>query len=172
MAMILGKKILVLGCSGAGKSTLSKIIEKHTGIPVYHLDSFFWNPGWVETKSDVFDARVNSICKTEQWIIDGNYTRTLERRLPLADTLIFLDFPTYLCTFRVIKRWLRYHGKTRPDMGKNCPEKIDLEFLRYIRGYPKHTRPHIIEIIKTTKKKVFHLKSPKEVEKFLLHFNS
>src|SRR5690606_37268782 len=44
------QRIVILGCSGTGKSTLAQAIGARLGLPVVHLDSLFWKPGWVESE--------------------------------------------------------------------------------------------------------------------------
>ena len=52
------ERVLIIGCSGAGKSTLARKLGEKTGLPVVHLDALFWEPGWVESSRDVFDAKL------------------------------------------------------------------------------------------------------------------
>lgn len=39
---------------------------------------------------------------------------------------------------------LLHYGKTRSDMGKECKERIDREFFRYIWNFPTLQRPKIL----------------------------
>lgn len=48
------RRILVVGCCGAGKTTLSRELGEILRIPVYHLDRYFWKPGWVEDSKENF----------------------------------------------------------------------------------------------------------------------
>ena len=41
----LTQRVVVIGCSGSGKSTLARIIGDTLELPVYHLDSLYWQPG-------------------------------------------------------------------------------------------------------------------------------
>lgn len=77
--------------------------------------------------------------------MDGNYSGTLDVRLSVADTVIFLDFPRLLCLSRVIKRRLMYAGQSRPDMASDCPERLNWEFLKYIWSYLITRCPEILE---------------------------
>lgn len=127
------EKIIVMGVSaGAGKSTFAGKLGKKLSLPVYHLDAFFWEPGWIEADPEEFKAAQEKIVKTDKWIIEGNYTATADIRLKEADTLIYIEVPLLVCLYRVLKRWVTNIGRTRPDLGEGCPEKMDFAFLKFI----------------------------------------
>ena len=75
------KRVLVIGSSGAGKSTFSIRLSRETGLELIHLDRLFWNRGWVETPKDRWQEKVENILEGDEWIIDGNYSGTMEMRL-------------------------------------------------------------------------------------------
>lgn len=161
-------KIIVIGSSGSGKSTLSRELSHILEIPVYHLDKLFWKPNWVMiTKDEQFKIQ-NSLLDENEWIIDGNYTGILEERLLSADTIIFLNLPRRICYYRVFKRLLKNFGKTRIDMGKDCKERINLTFLKYIWNYPKYRKPFLLKKFRKleNEKKIFVLNSKKEIKEF------
>lgn len=124
---------MVIGISaGAGKSTFARHLGKALGIEVYHLDSLFWKPGWVESELEEFSSKQLEIVKKKQWIIEGNYSNTFDIRADQCDTVIYLELPLVICLYRVLKRWITNIGKTRPDMGEGCKEKIDWAFIKFI----------------------------------------
>lgn len=126
------QRVLVIGSPGAGKSTLSHVIASRTGLPLHHLDRMFWLPGWVERDRDEGRALLAEVLAQDRWIIDGNYGSTLPLRVARADTVVWLDYPTMLCLWRVVRRWWRWRGRARPDMTEGCPERLDAEFLWYV----------------------------------------
>lgn len=140
-----------------------------TGLPVIHLDREFWRPGWVETPKPEWSSRIEQLVKEDRWIMDGNFGGTMEIRLAAADTVVFLDFPRLLCTFRAIKRAITYRNRTRPDMGPGCNEKMDLEFLRWVWQFPGKTVPAIERRLAKLgpNVQILRLRSPTEVEAFL-----
>jgi len=161
---------MILGSSGSGKSTMAQRLGECTGLPVVHLDSISWQPGWVEAPKDEFAEKLREIVRGEAWIIDGNYRKwALNARLERADTVIFLDFSRYTCLFRAIRRWIKYYGQTRPDMGEGCPEKIDMWLIKWIWGYPKRARGSTLEWLAEIQppKRVYILKGNRAVKKFL-----
>ncbi|GEL76767.1 topology modulation protein [Tenuibacillus multivorans] len=127
------KRIMVLGVSsGVGKSTFARKLGEEMGIKVYHLDSLHWKPNWVEVSSEESAASQKEIVTQDEWIIEGSYSSTYHIRVKRADTIIYLELPLYVCLYRVVKRWLLNIGKTSPDMGEGCKEKLDYQFLKFI----------------------------------------
>lgn len=163
------QRILILGPSGSGKSTVCERIGKILGIPIVHLDKYYWNPNWVDTPKDEWKIKVKRLIQPESWAMDGNYTSTLKMRADAADTLIFLDMTRRLSYFRVITRYLKNRGKTRPDVTEGCPEKIDLDFIKWIWDYPTTRKPKILNFLEKMRstKNVYILKNQREIENFL-----
>jgi adenylate kinase family enzyme len=163
------RRIMIIGSGGAGKSTLAVRIGERLGLPVVHLDSHYWNAGWVPTPDDVWGDRVQELVGRDEWVMDGNYGGTLELRLAACDTVIFLDMSRALCLARVVKRWVRYRGRTRPDMTDGCPEQIDREFLKWIWTYPVRSRPRIMRKLEalSPEKRVVIIRSRGELERFV-----
>lgn len=76
---------------------------------------------------------------------DGRELRFEPRSAPpRADTLIWFDYPTLLCLWRALKRVAGSYGKVRPDLAPGCPERIDIDFLRYIWSFNRVQRPRIL----------------------------
>ncbi len=139
------KRTMVIGCCGAGKSTFSRKLHAITGTELIHLDQHFWKPDWVETEKDVWAEKVRDLADKPEWIIDGNYGGTMDIRLQRADTIIFLDYPTWKCLWRITKRILKDYGRSRPDMPEGCKERINWPFYRYVATYNVRKRPQILQ---------------------------
>lgn len=137
-------RILILGSGGSGKSTLARQLGGLLHLPVVHLDSHFWNPGWIPKPDEEWDGLVRQYTEQEQWIMDGNYSRTMDIRIKRADVIIFLDLPRLLCMYRIVKRRLMYHNQTRPDMNEGCPEKLDRAFVNWVWSYKTRSRDNTI----------------------------
>ena len=166
------QKIIILGSGGAGKSTLARALGEALHLPVHHLDALFWRPGWVETTREELRQKQEIICAQDKWVIDGNYSGTLDVRLATVDTVIFLDLPRTVCIFRAIKRSLLIHGKTRPDMAPDCPERFNREFFKFLKwiwDYPVRSRPGVLAKLDALppNKELIHLRSAREVAAFL-----
>lgn len=163
------KKILIIGSSGSGKSTLARRLGEATGLEVIHLDKLFWNPNWVETPKEEWQKKVEKALQGASWIIDGNFSGTMETRLEACDTAIFLDMPRTTCVFRILKRVVFYRKGSRPDMADGCDERFDWEFIKWVWNYPARSKPKVEALLKKFRdgKTIIRLKSKAEIENFL-----
>lgn len=159
-------RIMIMGCSGSGKSILSTRLSEILSLPVIHLDKHYWRPDWVSTPDEDWHKIVQELTMEDKWIIDGNYSGTMDIRVKRADLIIYLDMPRWLCLYRVIKRRIMYNKKTRPDMHEGCPEKIDLEFLQWVWNFRSKNRKNIIEKLEQVKKEkeIIIVNRPKQVD--------
>ena len=66
-------------------------------MPLYHLDMLYHKKDGTHISKEELEEKLRNIFKQEQWIIDGNYQRTLELRLKECDTIFLLDYPTDIC---------------------------------------------------------------------------
>jgi adenylate kinase family enzyme len=163
------KRVLVIGSGGSGKSTFARRLGEMLRLEVIHLDKIYWHPGWVETPREEWLRKVDELCRGESWVMDGNYSGTLDRRLEACDTVVFLDLPRTLCLRRVLKRMLTYRKSVRPDMTEGCPERLSLKFLRWVWNYPTKSRPKVLGLLEghSAGRRVFRLRTAAEVESFL-----
>lgn len=163
------RRILLIGCPGAGKSTLATALGQRLALRVIHLDSLWWLAGWQESTPAEFDQKLAEVLALPEWIIDGNFIRTLPARVAAADLVIWLDFPRLLCLRRALWRAMLFYGRTRPDMTPGCPERIDLEFLRYIWSFQEKVRPRIEAALEAGNGtlQVVRVTSPRDAARFL-----
>lgn len=165
------QRILILGCSGAGKSTLARQMSDILHLPVIHLDCEYWQPNWTPTPDDQFDQKIAQLIARDQWIMDGNYHRTLPPRLARADTVIHLDFARWRCLTRICKRVLlnTKFNYARPDMAKGCAEQWDWEFIEWVWNFKREIHPKNLELLRRAPHtaKVITLRNPREVTSFL-----
>ncbi len=150
------KRVMIIGCCGAGKSTLSKRLGTATNLDIIHLDQYYWKPNWVETDNVEWNKVVENLANKSSWIIDGNYGGTMDMRIERADTIIYLDYPTIKCLWRITKRIVKYRGLIRPDMPKGCKERFNLKFYHYVATYNLTRRKSLL-------KKLVPLKKEKQI---------
>ncbi|MFL6755492.1 MAG: topology modulation protein [Sphingomicrobium sp.] len=161
------QRVLVIGSPGSGKSTLATELSRTTGLPLVHLDQEHWRPGWIEPPRDEWQRQVTEIVGRDRWIIDGNYSGSLELRLGRADTVIDLEFPAWLCVWRIVRRVATSWRKVRPDMAEGCPEQVNLEFLVYVATFPRRARKRTDAKLAGFRGTRVTLRSPAEVRRFL-----
>lgn len=167
-----GKRIMVIGSCGSGKTTFTMQLNKKITIPVIHLDKEYWQSGWVETPKELWREKQRKLLLGNCWIVDGNYSGSLDIRLEKADTVIFLDYNRYLCIYRVLKRWISNIGKVRVDMADGCVEKIDLPFIKFVWRFPIDSRNKIIDKLKEYNDvNIITFRKPKEAKLFLSSLN-
>lgn len=112
-SLALGRRVIVVGPSCSGKTTLAAELARRIGCPFVELDALFWRPGWTPPPDDEFRENLVAAHSGEAWVSAGNYLRhTQHLTWPLADTIIWLDFPLHLTTRRVFARsWHRWRSK-------------------------------------------------------------
>ena len=90
-------KIAIVGSPGSGKSTLASKLHEILGIPLYHLDQYFWKPGWQRPDRAEFAKIHYDLCDRDEWIIEGMATRHFAYRAEQADISFFLK-KSNICT--------------------------------------------------------------------------
>jgi len=164
-------KIAVIGYSGSGKSTTARIIGEKYNIPVLHLDSVYWMENWQQRTTEECRIIVEDfLTKNDNWIIDGNYKALYQaKRFDRADKILFFDFGRFTCFYRAFIRWLKYRGKTRPDMAAGCNEKFDFEFIKWILfdGRTPQKQKVYENMCKKYSNKVIILKNQRQLDDFL-----
>ncbi len=156
-------KAIVIGSPGAGKSTFSRKLRDMTGLPLYHLDMIWHRPNQTTVSKQEFDERLREILAKDCWIIDGNYSRTLELRLQYCDTVFLLDFPLETCLAGAESRI----GKAREDLPW-LETEFDPEFRQFILDFPKDSLPRIYRLLEKYQmdKRTVIFKSREELENY------
>ena len=161
------RRVLVVGCSGAGKTTFAMQLADVLDLPVIHLDIEYWRPGWQHPPQDEWPARVDDLAARDDWVMDGNYGATLERRLARAQAAIFLDVPRLTCLCRVIVRSWRYRGRPGPGLPAGCPERLEWQFLMWVWNYEQRSRGRVVSLLAGSGLPVVHLRTRREAERWL-----
>ena len=128
-------KIAIVGYSASGKSTLAAYLGELYGIPVLHLDTTRFLPGWVERPKEEQIPMTEEFMNENDagWVIDGNYSSILyDRRMQEADRIIFMNFSRFACLLRARRRYRTYRGRVRESAAEGCTEKLDAAFIKWI----------------------------------------
>ncbi len=83
------KRILIIGNSGSGKSTFSRLLGEKLNLEVFHLDRYFWKPGWIASERNEWHEIIEELINKDKWIIEGNFSGTLNIRASRADLIFF-----------------------------------------------------------------------------------
>lgn len=163
------KRIMIIGGAGSGKSSLARTLGDITGLPVVHIDTLYWQPGWTMRPRDEIGRLTNEAANHDTWIFEGNHSETMNYRASRADMLIFLDIPTARRLWRVLKRTVTYYRRSRPDMAEGCLERFDWDFLKWVAGYRKNGRIRALAFVEKAPHHLakHHLRSPHDVKRFL-----
>ena len=158
------KKIIILGCPGSGKTTFAEKLRDKTNLPLYYLDAIWHKPDQTHIPREDFDTRLEEILTQDTWIIDGNYQRTIERRLSACDTVILFDLPVELCLDGAISRI----GKGRYDMPW-IETDLSPEFKKQIEDFSGKNLPEIYNLLDKYQKEktIVIFKSREEADNFL-----
>ena len=158
------KKVIIIGCPGSGKTTFAQKLNKITGLPLYHLDAIWHKPDKTHISREEFDERIAEMFREPEWIIDGNYKRTIEMRLKECDTVFLFDLPTQVCLQGVTERI----GKGRYDLPW-LETEFDPEFRKFIEDFPADTLPYIYGLLEKHKseKKIIIFNSREQADNFI-----
>lgn len=157
-------KIMITGNAGSGKTTFSyKLAKILNRKDVINLDKIVWKPGWILVNKEEKELELTKITKMQTWIVDG----VSETIIEAADTIIFLDYPRYVCYWRTFRRNCKYIFKSRPELPERCPEILVIgKLIKIIWNFPKIVKPDIlIHINKNLQKKnIFYITNDSELK--------
>ena len=158
------KRILVIGCPGAGKTYFSKRLSKILNLPLVHMDNLYWNKDKTSVDLDTLKARLQPYLEKEEWIIDGNYHKTLEMRLPYASDVFVLDLPRKECIQGILDRI----DQPRDDIPWVESEDDATELIAWTADYGFRTKDEEIALLNKNKHiKVHVINSRKEMNECL-----
>lgn len=154
------KKIAVIGCPGSGKTTFSKKLASITKLPLYQLDLIYWKSDATHLSRPEFKQKQEEIVSNDEWIIDGNFKRTLEIRIKNAELIYFLDLPVEACIQGVKTR-------KRPKEFP-CFLPVNDELIENVKKYNSVCKPIVLSLfVKYPDKKVVMLTSHAQIDEYI-----
>ena len=99
-------RINVVGTAGSGKSTFAKRIAARLNIPYIQLDELHWKPNWAKSTDEDFFSKLEKAVSSDEWVLDGNYTKTIPIKWKRVQIVVYLDLPFYIVFYRIVKRSL------------------------------------------------------------------
>ncbi|MDE5833539.1 MAG: hypothetical protein K2H64_11305 [Desulfovibrio sp.] len=159
------ERVLIIGRSGSGKSFFARKLARLTGLPLFYLDMIWHRPDRRTVPREEFDARLEKILALERWIIDGNFQRTLARRLERCQVVFFFEIPLEDSLAGVESRL----GKKRPDMPW-IEHEFDEDFKRWIINFDKDVAPRMRETVARSNREIILFKSRAEADAWLKEY--
>lgn len=165
------KKIAVFGKPGSGKSTLSKRLASATGIKLHALDSIEFEKNGDKVDSATYDEAHENILSCDSWIIDGfGPIESFNKRLGVADTLIYIELSYIVSYWLVTKRFLKgllIKPEGWPDGSSIL--KGTLESYRVLKICPKFWNSDLIQKLEndSTNKTLHVIRSVSELNNFI-----
>ena len=160
------RKIAIIGNGGGGKTTLARKLGSALNLPVHHVDSIQFQPGWKYTPQAECDAQLDAICASESWIIDGfGSDEVIERRLQTADAVVFIDFSLPRHYWWACKRQWQSRTSPRDELPADCPEftwSYTWRLFKVMWAVDREFKPWLLEQLARldTSTEVIHVRGP------------
>ncbi len=170
-------KINIIGTSGSGKSTFGRKLAESLSLPFLEMDAIFWGPDWTFPEDKELFSKLASALEVENWVLDGNYTRTIPIKWDNIDIVIWLDF-SFLRTLsqavtRAITRLLTQEEIWPGTGNRETPGKLlsrDSIVLWTLRTYQRNKNKFTgyMEAEEFKRIRFIRLKSPRQAKRFLI----
>jgi adenylate kinase family enzyme len=165
------KKVAVFGNTGGGKSTLARQLSEITELPLYPLDKIQYQAGGVEIPHEQYLDLHSDLLNQDEWIIDGfGCMDSAWERFTRADTLIYIDLPLLMHYWWVTKRLFQGLFKNPEGWPEHSPIwKGSLNSYRVLSLCHRRLTPRYRQLVEESRssKRVHHLRSLKDIEKFI-----
>lgn len=99
------RRIAVAGVTGSGKPALAQHLSERLKLPYVEIDSLFHGPGWQPRPEFISD--VERIISGDSWVIEWQYSAVRPQIAERADTLLWLDLPTPITLYQLVRRTIR-----------------------------------------------------------------
>ena len=144
------RRVAIIGNAGGGKSTLGRRLAKQYDLPFFSVDQIQWLPNWIKADDDVVARRLDEIAVGERWIVDGwGPWSSIERRLAVADTIIFVDFPLWMHFWLAAERQISAaRGENRTDPLEGCDQlAVTKRLFEMIWRVDQDLKPQLQEML-------------------------
>lgn len=159
------RRILILGNAGSGKSTLACKIGELYNLPVIHLDAHFFGPNWRTPNPQHWHKKLSQLIQKDTWVMDGHRNHLL-MRVERAEVVIYLDFPTGVCLWRILKRRFM-RSASRAGRPSHCLDRLTWAFLWYVVTFNRK-RKQMLETLRQSRegRKIYVVKGRAQMQQF------
>jgi adenylate kinase family enzyme len=143
-------RAVVVGNGGGGKSTLARALAERHDLVWCSVDQIQWAPGWEPAPEDLVLERLRSVMESDRWIIDGwGPWLSIEERMELSDTLIFVDLPLWMHFWLAAERQISIaRGQSRSDPVEGCDDlAITRRLFETIWHVDQNLKPQLLELV-------------------------
>jgi adenylate kinase family enzyme len=143
-------RVVVIGNGGGGKSTLARRLAERYGLAWCSVDQIQWEPGWEPASEADVSRHLRTVMAGDRWIIDGwGPWPSLEDRMVLSDTIIFVDLPLWMHFWLAAERQIAIaKGADRTDPVAGCDDlAITRRLFETIWHVDQELKPRLIRLI-------------------------
>jgi len=162
---------ILASASGSGKTTLGRELARRLEVPFHELDALHHGPDWTEATADELRARVEPLVAEDAWVVDGAYRGKLgDLVLERAELVVWLDLSLRVWLPRLLRRTVSRIVR-REELWNGNRERVRSAFFSRdsviyyaLRAHFRHRRNYPASLARYP---VVHLRSPREVERWL-----
>lgn len=166
------RRVLVAGVSGVGKTTTARRIADVLAVPHTEIDALFHGPDWEPRPTFVED--VDRFTSEAAWVTEWQYAPVRAMLVDRADTLVWVDLPTRVTLWRLLRRTLRrrlrrqvlWNGNVEPSLWTFFTDREHI--LRWGISTRNAFRERVPPLERSAPHlRVVHLRSQREVDVFV-----
>lgn len=162
-------RIVVAGVTGSGKTTLARRIGAALDLPVVEMDALHHGPGWIPRPGFLEDVR--AFAARDDWVCEWQYPAARPLLADRADRLVWLDLPTWLVMWRVVRRTVSRRIRHEQLWNGNTEAPLHTFFTdpEHVVRWAWRTRHQMRELVPTLQRQrpdldVVHLRSRAETD--------
>jgi hypothetical protein len=141
------------------------------------MDALYWKPAWTDSTDEEFFAKLEQALEEEEWILDGNYSRSQPVKWRNVTMIVWVDYSLARTLWQAVSRAFR-RSLTKEELwpGTDNRESFRKSFLSkdsiiwWTITSRRRQRQRYLRLMADTenaKLTIFRLSSPLEANRFL-----
>ena len=169
------KRTVVIGTSCSGKTTFARKLAQIINVQHIELDALNWLPDWTPRTNEEFRTLVEKAVSADEWVVDGNYSKTRDIVWSRATALVWLNYSFPVVLSRAFNRTIR-RIFDREVLFSGNRETFRMAFLSrdsillwVLKTYHRRQReyPHLLSEPEGRDVEIQVFRTPEEAEDFL-----